>query len=151
MNGWQRELEKKFLADFIFVNKTLPSRVSFILFNINKGSTLWITSYLLFRVCFNISVNRFVSKLNILNVGIFIPDLTFFSAPFNNCLKCLVTLGMVTDKRKFFKIFLIHINPDVIINDTTTNSLHQSFQDENNVLSFNYTNSLFLVIGTLSF
>jgi len=78
-------------------------------------------------------------------------DLTFFSAPFNNCLKCLVTLGMVTDKRKFFKIFLIHINPDVIINDTTTNSLHQSFQDENNVLSFNYTNSLFLVIGTLSF
>jgi len=102
--------------------------VSFILFNSNKGSTLGITSDLLFRVCFNISVNRFVSKLNILKVGIFIPDLTFSSAPSNNCLKCLVTLDMVTDERKCFKLFLKHIKQDVIIKDSITNSLHKIYR-----------------------
>jgi len=60
-------------------------------------------------------------------------------------------------------MFLKHIKQDVIIKDRITNSLHQSLQGENNaklsythtissfVVSFDYTSSLFLVIGTLSF
>jgi len=64
------------------------------------------------------------------------PDLTFFAAPFNNCLKCLVTLGMVTDERKCFKMFLKHIKQDVIIKDSITNSLTNvadpSLTDRNN-------------------
>jgi len=40
--------------------------------------------------------------------------LTFFSAPFNSCLKCLVALGMATDERICFKMFLKH-KQDVII------------------------------------
>jgi len=68
-------------------------------------------------------VNQFVSKLDSLKAGNFIPDLTFFSVLSNNCVKCLVTLGIITDERKYFKIPLEHIKQDVTIKDSIPKSL----------------------------
>jgi len=74
------------------------------------------TLYLIFQVCFHISVNQFVSKLVILRVWIFTPDITFFSALFNIFFECVVTLGMVTGELNYFKIYL---EPGAELGDAT--------------------------------
>jgi len=79
----RKTYENKFLFKFLFVNESLPSRVPSIL-NVDKDSTLQMTLYLIFRVCFHISVNQFVSKLVILRIWIFIPDMTFSLSTFQN-------------------------------------------------------------------
>jgi len=79
----KRTYEKKFLFNFLFVNQSLPSRL-FSILNVDRDSTLQMTLYLIFRVFFHISVNQFVSKLVILRVWIFIPDITFFLSTFQH-------------------------------------------------------------------
>jgi len=79
--------------------------------------------YLIFRVYFHISMNQFVSKLVVLSIWIFIPDITFFSVLSNICFECVVTLCMVTDKRNFFQIHLERISQDVILKDSIAKSL----------------------------
>jgi len=77
----RKTYEKKFLFNFPFVNQSLPSRMFSILI-VDKDSTLQMMLYLPFRVCFNISVNQFVSKLVVLRGWIFIPEITFFLSTF---------------------------------------------------------------------